>query len=172
MRLRLRPTTDGDETTLLRIYRDTREDELALTRWDETQRAGFVRMQFDAQRTHYRRYFPQSIQSLVEVDNGGGWQAAGRVWRDNRPHSIHLLDIALLGLWRGRGIGGNLLRQMMAEARDSGRSVTIYVEQGNPARRLYERLGFRPDGEPEGVHQKMAWRADTPVLMESGDEQA
>lgn len=172
MQHRLRLVADDDDAMLLRIYRDTREDELALTAWDGPQRAAFVRMQFDAQRSHYRRCFPRSAQSLVEVDAGQGWQVAGRIWRDDGPRAIHLLDIAMLGAWRGLGLGGRLLRRILGEASDSGRAVTIYVEQGNRARSLYERLRFCPEGEPEGVYQKMVWRVDRPVLMESGDEQA
>lgn len=172
MDMRLRPATDADENLLECIYRSTREEELSLTPWDETQRAAFVSMQFIAQRTHYGRYFARSTQWIVEVRAAEGWQASGRLWRHDRPQAIHLLDVALLPEWRGRGLGSRLLRQLTCEAATTGRAVSIHVEQHNPARRLYERLGFVPEGEPEGLYQRMVWNEGALVLMESSYEQA
>ena len=56
--------------------------------------------------------------------------------------------------FRGRGIGTALVTELFAEADASGRSVSIHVERNNPARRLYERLGFQDVGE-HGVYQLM-----------------
>ena len=58
-------------------------------------------------------------------------------------------DIALLPAWRGRGLGGRCLQALV----DQGRALGIQVELHNPARRLYERLGFVADGAPQGLHQ-------------------
>ena len=45
---------------------------------------------------------------------------------------------------RGRGIGGELLTRLGAAARAEGRArLSLSVERDNPARRLYERLGYR-----------------------------
>jgi ribosomal protein S18 acetylase RimI-like enzyme len=54
-----------------------------------------------------------------------------------------MVDIAILPPWRGRGVGGALLRALQDEARAAVRPLTIHVERMNPAMRLYERLGFR-----------------------------
>jgi ribosomal protein S18 acetylase RimI-like enzyme len=64
------------------------------------------------------------------------------------------MDIALAPAYRGRGIGTQLLRDLMAEADASGRKLSIHVEVNNPARALYDRLGFRPAGE-HGVYVLM-----------------
>jgi RimJ/RimL family protein N-acetyltransferase len=37
--------------------------------------------------------------------------------------------------------------------------MTLYVEPPNPARRLYERFGFAPEGEA-GVYEMMVWRPE------------
>jgi [ribosomal protein S18]-alanine N-acetyltransferase len=50
-----------------------------------------------------------------------------------------LLYIAVSPDKRGRGIGGNLIRQ--AFERSEG-DIKLHVEYDNPARRLYERMGF------------------------------
>ena len=62
------------------------------------------------------------------------------------------MDIALLPEYRGRGIGTALLEELLVEADATGRRVTIHVERFNPARRLYERLGFVEAGDPGGMY--------------------
>ncbi len=48
---------------------------------------------------------------------------------------------------RGRGIGGALLDALLALAREQGfRALSLAVDRQNPARRLYERKGFRDAG--------------------------
>jgi len=58
---------------------------------------------------------------------------------------------------RGAGIGGAILRSLLAEAAAAGKPVRIHVERLNPARRLYERLGFLPVAD-KGVYVMMEWR--------------
>lgn len=53
--------------------------------------------------------------------------------------------------WRGRRVGGALLDALIAAARDAGSvAVSLSVERDNPARRLYERLGFHQVVEVDG----------------------
>ena len=42
-----------------------------------------------------------------------------------------------------QGIGTEVMNRMLIEARAEGRAITLGVVKSNPARRLYERLGFR-----------------------------
>ena len=44
---------------------------------------------------------------------------------------------------RGRGVGGMLLDALFAEAARRGVGLCLNVRHDNPARRLYERVGFR-----------------------------
>src|SRR5438874_3050313 len=44
---------------------------------------------------------------------------------------------------RARGIGGRLLEAVIAEATRRGVGLCLNVRHDNPARRLYERIGFR-----------------------------
>jgi ribosomal protein S18 acetylase RimI-like enzyme len=59
--------------------------------------------------------------------------------------------------FRNRGIGGRLLRDLQEEAASAGKRVGIHVEKQNPARRLYERLGFAMT-QPGDVYDLMEWR--------------
>jgi GNAT superfamily N-acetyltransferase len=57
------------------------------------------------------------------------------------------LAIGVAAEARGRGIGRALLDAMLATARGQGyRAVSLSVDRQNPARRLYERAGFRDAG--------------------------
>jgi ribosomal protein S18 acetylase RimI-like enzyme len=62
---------------------------------------------------------------------------------------------------RGRGIGGALLDALLAVAREQGfRALSLSVDRQNPARRLYERKGFRDAGIAEPTDSDMIMIAD------------
>lgn len=130
-----RSATTADEPLLRELFRSTRSLELALLPWDDAAKEGFVSMQLAAQRAQQQRQHPQARSEVVLVDG----VPAGRLVVDRAADHVHLVDIALLPAYRGRGVGGQLLTELLAE----GRRVTLQVERDNPARRLYERLGFR-----------------------------
>jgi ribosomal protein S18 acetylase RimI-like enzyme len=147
----LRPATAADRPLLCAIYASTRADELALVAWDEAVKQAFVAQQFAAQDAHYRAHYPGATFDVIEVDGS----VAGRLYVHRGAADIRIMDIALLPEFRGRGIGTQLLRGLLAEGAESGRTVSIHVEHGNPARRLYERLGFAPV-EDHGIYELMA----------------
>jgi ribosomal protein S18 acetylase RimI-like enzyme len=168
----LRPVGSADEAFLLRVYAGTRADELALTSWDEATRETFVRMQAHAQAAHYQAHWPEAEHTVITLRQGRAWQDVGRLWLHRRADAVHVLDIALLPEWRSQGLGRRVLQHLMADAEAQGRVLTIYVEAGNSARRLYDRLGFEPVGQSDGVHQFMRWRRVTTKAMETCNEQA
>lgn len=159
-----RPVQAADGAFLLRVYASTRAEELALTGWDTATCDAFVQMQFNAQLSHYRHHWPQSNHSVIEVMAQGARHDVGRLWLDRRADTVHVLDIALLRPWCGRGIGSACLLGLQRDASRRGVAVSVHVEQGNPARRLYDRLGFTPAGPLHGIHQLLSWRHDTDAL--------
>jgi GNAT superfamily N-acetyltransferase len=104
-------------------------------------------MQFDAQHSHYTKAFPGAEFLVIQRDD----TPIGRlyVWRSAKE--ILVLDIALLPEARGTGIGTRLLGDLIAEGERSNLPIAIHVEKWNPARRLYDRLGFQEAGD-EGVY--------------------
>jgi len=69
------------------------------------------------------------------------------VLRTARPAGS-ITDIYVAPGQRGRGVGTDLLRAGLSWLRGRGyRRVLLNVTAGNPARRLYERAGFRPFAE-------------------------
>jgi ribosomal protein S18 acetylase RimI-like enzyme len=151
----LRPIEPGDRELLLRIYASTRAEELAAVPWSEQQRQDFLRFQFEAQHKYYMQHFPRAAFDLILE----GGEPVGRLYVDRRDDEIRLIDIALLPEHRGRGLGGAIMRDVLAEGAASGRLVRIHVERGNPAMRLYRRLGFEKI-EEQGVYHLMEWAPD------------
>ena len=152
----LRPVRPEDRDLLCRIYGSTRTEELAIVPWTDEQKAAFLKMQFDAQTTYWHEQYPEAVFSVVEVDG----VPAGRFYVQRWPKEIRLVDIALLPEFRRRGIGTALLERLFAEGRERHVPVTIHVEIFNPARSLYERLGFVSKGE-RGVYDFMEWKPST-----------
>ena len=148
--MRLRPVADADRAFLVELYAETRNDELAQLDWDAATKRAFVDHQFAAQDAHYRGNYAGATLDVIEVDG----TPAGRLYVHRGPSDIRIMDIALAAPFRGRGIGTSLLRSLMAEADASGRKLSIHVEVNNPARSLYDRLGFRPAGE-HGIYVLM-----------------
>ena len=150
--IELRPVRPDDDELLRRVFASTREAELTLVGWDAGQKDAFLRMQFDAQRRHYSEHYAGASFQVVEVDGS----PAGRLYVARWPEEIRVVDIALLPEYRNLGVGTVLLQRVLAEGEAEGRRVTVHVERLNPARRLYERLGFSP-GTDDGVHVLMTW---------------
>jgi ribosomal protein S18 acetylase RimI-like enzyme len=134
----LRRVEPGDEELLFRIYASVRTDELAVVPWDDAQKDAFLRAQFDAQDRWYRRHYTGASYDVVLIDDEPG----GRFYVYRGDGEIRIMDIALLPEHRGVGIGSAILRNLLVEADAAGKRVTIHVERFNPARRLYESLGF------------------------------
>ena len=148
-----RPITDADLEFLERLYRSTREDELAQTDLSEEEKASFVAFQFEAQHKYYQEQFA-AADYLIVVD---GDNPIGRIYLDRREDELRLIDIALLPERRSGGLGTQLLEDLLDEARARELPVRIHVEQFNPAMHLYLRLGFKPV-EDQGVYQLMEFR--------------
>lgn len=148
--VRLRPIVDADHETLFRCYASTRVEELSVVDWSEADKEQFLRMQFHAQSVHYGKHYPKAEFQLILADD----EPAGRLYVDRWPSEIRIVDITLLPRYRGQGIGSRLLQDLIRESIESGKPLSIHVEQFNPAMRLYERLGFEPVGEV-GVYKLM-----------------
>jgi ribosomal protein S18 acetylase RimI-like enzyme len=150
MNVALRLVEPDDEAFLYRVYASTRQEELAQSGWDETQIAGFLRMQFDAQSSYYEEHYRGAEFSVIL----SGGRPVGRLYVARWPEEIRIVDIAILPEHRGMGIGTHLLRDLISESEESGKPLSIHVERFNPALRLYGRLGFRTVAD-KGVYLLM-----------------
>lgn len=69
----------------------------------------------------------------------------GALATSQRHDHLFIDDIEIDPDHQGRGIGTQVLQRVLAGAESSGTAVRLQVLRNNPARRLYERLGFTVD---------------------------
>jgi ribosomal protein S18 acetylase RimI-like enzyme len=134
----LRPITENDASFLRDLYAQTRVKELAVTAWTDEFKRAFLDQQFNAQHIYYHEVFA-GADFLLILRHG---VAIGRIYVHRAASEISVLDIALIPQRRNMGLGSALLGEVIAEAQREGVRVALYVEATNPARRLYDRLGF------------------------------
>ena len=146
----LRPAQPDDEDFLFDLYAGTRRAEMEAWGLDDAMLAQMLRMQFAGQQGTYRAQFPQADHRIILHDGA----PVGRILIDREGP-----EIALVSALRGRGIGTRLLKDLLAEAAEAARPVRLKVVLTNPARRLYERLGFVGLGN-DGVYEQMEWCSD------------
>ncbi|HEX8365763.1 MAG TPA: GNAT family N-acetyltransferase [Allosphingosinicella sp.] len=150
-----RPAGDEDLPLLAEVYMSTRREEVAQTRWPQEEQDAFLRHQHEAQHAHYMNAYKKA--EFLVIEQGG--RGIGRLYLYESSKEMRIVDIALLPEARGGGIGEAILRDIGDDVASRGKTVTVHVEKFNPARRLYERLGFAAI-EEKGVYDLMEWRPD------------
>lgn len=155
--VKVRPRTGADQPLLRDIYVSHRWEEIqVMVQWTEEQKLAFLHDQFRLQSHHYDTHYHDAEFYLVEVDG----QPAGRLYLwDINPADLRIVEIGFLPPYTGRGIGGGLLKAVLERARAAGKSCSIHVEHSNPARRLYNRIGFT-EVEVLGPYIRLEWRPD------------
>lgn len=89
---------------------------------------------------------------VIEVSS----EAAGVIRFTQEPASLYIRDVQVRDAYQRKGIGTWAIGQVLGEAKARGLSlVTLKVSPQNPAKALYERLGFQSQGA-EGNGIKMA----------------
>jgi ribosomal-protein-alanine N-acetyltransferase len=94
-------------------------------------------------------------RELLAAERDGILVGTVSIAETERPRrSLHLFALEVGEAFRNQGVGGEIVRWVVDEARRRGRTrVFLEVRVDNPARRLYHRLGFRRVG-PEFIN---AW---------------
>lgn len=152
----LRYITVDDLPLLEAIYASTRQEELAqVTYWSEDAKAAFLAQQFHAQHQYYQTHYANADFWIIE----SGGLPAGRLYVDWNfsDTEIRIVDIALLPPFRNQGLGSALLQGIFQKARQVNKAVTIHVESHNPAKSLYQRLGFKHISTFNEVYHLMKW---------------
>ncbi|WP_109118812.1 GNAT family N-acetyltransferase [Azospirillum sp. TSO22-1] len=150
----LRRQTEEDVPFLCRLYVSLRWEEVQrVPQWNDEIRLAFLEDQYSKQHHHYTTHYTRSDFFIVER-NG---EPVGRLLLDRGHHSdLRVVDIAFLPEARGKSFGTAFLTAVQEEALAEGKKVSIHVEQENPAKRLYARLGFR-DISQTGPYWLMEW---------------
>jgi len=144
-----------DMAFLSELYRTTRWQEVLQAPWPDEQRIEFLDQQFTAQHKHYKTHYPHAKKLLITREQ----HSIGRIYVDRDDNSICLIDVSLLPTERGQGLGTELLKEVLEEARLTQKKVVIHVENFNPAYQWYVKHGFQ-QVEDKGVYQYMEWYPD------------
>lgn len=88
------------------------------------------------------------------VTVAGKFAGAIHVEEEDALHFVRM--IFLLPEFQGLGIGSRLLRDEIGRVQESGKQLHLKVIKINPAKNLYERLGFSVIGQDNATYH-MRW---------------
>jgi len=148
-----RPIADADLPFLFEVYGSTRVEELEQTGWPVEMKVQFLQQQFTAQHDHYQRHYPDAEWLVIVRES----DSAGRLYVEEWPSQIRLIDIAILPQFRRLGVGSAILSDLCEQASEKGKPLSIHVEKSNPARSLYDRMGF-VFAQENGAYDLLEWR--------------
>jgi ribosomal protein S18 acetylase RimI-like enzyme len=126
--LTFRPATEADVPFLLELRRQTMSEHLRASGIEpsESERRERVLASFDCAEMILLGGTPVGLLKVVR--HPGNWD---------------LVQIQILPEMQGKGFGSTILRKLLADAVQAHVSVSLSVLKANPARQLYDRLGFR-----------------------------
>lgn len=127
MKLCRRPAREADIPFLLALRRETMDGHLA---------ASGIAIDDASSRLRVMHAF--DCAELLFADD----VPVGLLKLRRSPHELEIVQIQLAPALQGRGIGRSLLREILADATRAGVPVSLSVLKANPAKRLYEELGF------------------------------
>lgn len=132
--VRLRPALLADEAFLLALRKQTMIEHLS-------------RVGLDFDHDHHRQRLLANYPDAHVICVGDEDVGLCKAYRSETAWV--LMQIQVAPAWQGKGLGAQVIQALIAQARKDGLPVTLSVLKGNPARRLYERLGFVVAAETE-----------------------
>ncbi len=103
-------------------------------RWDETK---------------FRRSFSPERTCIIQF-NG---QDIGMLKVERRDDYFFLGDIQIKKEFQRKGIGSQLISELIQQSKSEGLPIRLRVLKGNPALRLYQRLGFAVARELDNAYE-------------------
>jgi len=123
----LRPATPADRAWVARVYLAAMRDTLARIGLSPGQQPGLLDAQWNA----------AEVRIISAAGREVGWVQVAPA-----EGAVFVRNICVDPPYQGLGIGGTVLRMVLADATRHGRAVTLGVVKGSRAQRLYRRLGF------------------------------
>jgi GNAT superfamily N-acetyltransferase len=124
-----RPAGPADLGFCWPIYRDAMKPLTeAIGQWDEAAQHKLIKA----------AVADPDTSILQQADADVGWLQV-----EETRHVVHLQQLFLLPAARNKGLGTSFLTWMKVRAERKRKDLTLDVMTNNPARRLYERLGFK-----------------------------
>ena len=133
--LHLREVHEDDFNFLFNLHRATFKRYIDLIwDWEEEWQLAYFRSRFDP-----------NVRKIIQFQG----RDIGCISVQDQGEALFLAYIAICPTYQRRGIGSSLIRDVILKA--EGRSIPVRLQllKVNPARELYERLGFRTTGFTE-----------------------
>lgn len=153
MKCELKKIVGEDEPFLFEVYASTRKQEIDSWGWSSEQKELFLSLQWRAQQASYKQKFPNANHYVVLYEN----VYVGRCITEELLEYHHLIDLSILPSYQGKGIGTFIIKQLQKKAKNKDKPVILHVFHTNPARHLYERIGFQRI-EADELYVKMQWQ--------------
>ncbi len=151
--VRLRPRTEADSRFVAELLAE--DARVVLAGLPEGLREEMVALQVTARAVHLADAWPEAVESIVIAGPDG--LAVGRIVLAEGAGWWHIVDLRIHQDWRDQGIGTACLADLAAQADLAGCGMRLTVAVDNPARRLYERLGFMTvPGDEQGAAPRVA----------------
>ncbi|MDJ0521986.1 MAG: GNAT family N-acetyltransferase [Planctomycetota bacterium] len=152
--LRFRPSREGGREVDYELRPSTDEDHDFLRRAHHAGLQPWITAVFGWDPEEQERLMDDWLQRVQpDIVTIGGKDAGYLLVRDDGD-VITGLAVVLLPRYQRRGVGTRLVQGVIDRATAEGKPVVIRVLRGNPAKRLYERLGFEAFEETE-THIRM-----------------
>jgi len=136
----LRPATDADANLCYDIKKKAFGGYIdEVWGWDEAIQRRLHDTDFDHRKFRIAEIDGQTI-GLLSIRAEGG--------------SLWVSQIYILPIHQNKGYGTRIIREVISEADEAGKSVKLQVLKINPAKKLYDRLGFLVTGT-NGPHHVM-----------------
>jgi ribosomal protein S18 acetylase RimI-like enzyme len=103
-----------------------------------------------------KRFDPSEIQIIVVDDHD-----VGHLSVEDSDDELYIAGIYLLPAWQNQGLGTSVIEDVLSTAAGREKGGWLQVLRVNPARHLYERLGFQIF-EETNTHFKMRWQKNQP----------
>ncbi|HAZ02478.1 MAG TPA: hypothetical protein DCY97_09950 [Marinilabiliales bacterium] len=132
------------------LFFQYKTSELLAFNWPSEILVSLLEMQFKAQEDSYRKQFPNANGFIIEIENVPvGWLLL------TKADTYHIVDIIIHNNFQGKGIGSQVIKELIEQASVENKKVTLKVAKNNTALKLYSTLGFKIIDEDD-VYLKMS----------------
>lgn len=160
--LTFRPIIQDDHEFLFRIYvsrcANSHNSAMRTNLADDSA----LRQRFHTDLAFLREHYDEASFDLILLDE----QPIGHLYVERWDDEVRIIDVALAGEYRNRGIGSRLLRELLDEGWRYDKRVTLPLAKEHPALQFCRRLGFEPVKD-EGDRWLLVWepeRSNSPVI--------
>jgi ribosomal protein S18 acetylase RimI-like enzyme len=145
-KVEMRRATADDVDLLWTIFRASLKDYIIEARgeWNE-----------EREESQFWRQLDLSASRIIAVDH----QHIGFIVAPIRDGALWIHTICIVPEYQRKGIGTGVIRSVFAEGKEQEIPIYLGILKVNPARRLYERLGFKVIGDLPN-HYKMQFQSD------------